>query len=128
MSRYTAKYTEAERIAFKILPETCPAVEEALDGLLKGPAEELIEKVLKSYRIELTKDLRYAIHEICMKSNWEGRHKVRQAVLFNGTYPLRLALVQQIEATLPGPQPEPEIRKWLRMWNREHPLLNSAKH
>lgn len=126
MSRYDPKFTRAEKISFKIVEETCPKVEKALDQLHRMMSKEDAEKILKSYGIEMTKQMYYAIHEIFAKSTNKAVSEVRRAVLFEGTYPLRLALVQQIEATMPGPHPEPEIAKWLRMWNPNHPLLGAS--
>lgn len=124
MSRYTPKFTKAERIAFGIVPETCQDVEAALDRMRKPAPQELIEAELASYRIEYSANLLNCIQAILAKSTNTAVYEVRKAVLFKGTYPLRLALVQQIEATMPGPQPEPEIRKWVRLNNPSHPLIN----
>lgn len=121
--RYEPKFTKAERISFKILEETCPKIEDALDQLRKLMPKEDMEKIMASYGIEMTDRMYHAIHEIVSKGSNAAVANIRKTVLFEGTYPLRLALVQQIESTMPGPHPEPEIRKWLKAWNPHHPLI-----
>lgn len=108
------RVTPAERASFELVPETCPEIEKALDKMRVGPSLELIKAELESYGVEYTDNLRFAIHAICAKATNMAAHEVRQTVLLRGTFPLRLALVQQLEKTLPGPHPESRYARWLR--------------
>lgn len=111
--REDTRLTPAEAESFKLVPETCPDIEAAFDKLAVGPSRELIDKELRSYGIEVTEKMRHAIHAICSKATSEARSDLRDVVLFKGTFPLRLALVQQIEKTMPPGQPESRYVRWL---------------
>lgn len=113
-NREDTKVTPAEAESFKLVPETCPDIEAALDRLSNGPAKELIEQVLASNGIEFTRKLHLAIAEIYGKHTSVARAELRNTVLLKGTFPLRLALVRLIEKTMPGAQPESRYARWLR--------------
>lgn len=112
--REDTKVTPAEAQSFELVPETCPAIEAAFDKLSLGPSRELIDSELRSYGIEVTDKMRHAIHAICSKATSEARSELRDVVLFKGTFPLRLALVQLIEKAMPPGQPESRYARWLR--------------
>lgn len=111
--RGNTKATPAELQSFEIVPETCPRLERALEKLSRGPSVEFIEQVLGSYGIEMTPRLRNAIAEIHGKHTALANSELRDVVLLEGTYPLRLALVRQIEKTMPPGQPESRYVYWL---------------
>lgn len=111
--REDTKVTPAEAESFKLVPETCPAIEAAFDKLGIGPSRELIQSELASYGIECNDRMRYAISAICAKATSEARAELRDVVMFKGTFPLRLALVQMIEKTMPPGQPESRYARWL---------------
>lgn len=114
--REDTRVTPAEAASFEMVPETCPAIEKALADAGAGPSRELVEQVLASYRFEFNERLYWAIVEICAKANSMARARLRDTVLFEGTFPLRLALVQQIEKTMPPGQPESRYARWVADW------------
>lgn len=113
-NREDTKVTPAEAESFKLVPETCPAIEAAFEKLACGPTQELIEQVLASNGIEFTRKLHFAIAEIYGKHTSVTRAELRDTVLLKGTFPLRLALVRLIEKTMPAAQPESRYARWLR--------------
>lgn len=115
--REDTKATPAEIESFKLVPETCPDIEAAFDKLSLGPSAELIQQVLASYGIETNKALRLAIIEIYGKHTSMARAELRDVVMFKGTFPLRLALVQKIERGMAPGQPESRYARWLRSHN-----------
>jgi hypothetical protein len=112
--REDTKVTPAEALSFDMVPETCPAIEAAFEKLNRGPARWLVDAELRSYGIEPTEQMFHAIAAITAKATNGARHELRTTVLMQGTFPLRLALVQMIERTLPPGQPESRYARWLR--------------
>lgn len=112
--REDTKVTPAERMSFEMVPETCPEIEAAFDKLQhQYPSRELMERELRSYGIEPSDRLCCAIQDICARSKAPVIAEARDTVLLKGTFPLRLALVQMIEKTLPIGQPESRYVRWL---------------
>lgn len=91
------KYTEAEIKSFAEVPETCDEIDRELAKVGVCPID--IEGALKSYRIEITKDLHHAIHEIFCKATAVQIYNARKAI-HKQTFALRLALVKRIEAEI----------------------------
>lgn len=112
--RDDVKVTPAEALSFEIVSETCPAIEAAFDKLARGPTCEQIVKELRSYGIEPTDKLCRAFQDIHAKLSAVPRSELRDTVLKQGTFPLRLALVRQIEKSMPPGQPESRYARWLR--------------
>lgn len=111
--REDTRVTPAEAASFLIVPETCPAIEAAFDKLARGPGCEQIAAELRSYGIEPTDRLCRAFQDIHAKLSAPARGELRNTVMRQGTFPLRLALVQQIEKTMPPGQPESRYVRWL---------------
>lgn len=111
--REDTRITPAEAESFKLVPETCPAIEAAFDKLAQGPSREQLANELRSYGIEPTDRLCMAFQDIHAKLSAPARGELRNTVLRHGTFPLRLALVRQIEKTMPPGQPESRYARWL---------------
>lgn len=113
------RYTEAERRSFALVPETCPVVERALDAASRGAPVD-IEAVLRKYGIEPTKNMIHAIHEIGSKSRFPVVSALRDVVMFQGTFPLRLALVRQVEREMraagEGVEDRSNYQSWIDTW------------
>lgn len=111
--REDTRVTPAEAASFALVPETCPEIEAALSRLGQSASTAFIEIELRSRGIEPDRRLVATIQDIQAKATATARHEVRQTVLMRGTFPLRLALVQQLEKTMPGPHPESRYVRWL---------------
>ncbi len=111
--REDTRITPAEAASFRLVPETCPDIEAALDRLGAGIGSAFIEAELLARGIKPDRRLVMAIQDIHAKASAPARYEVRQTVLLRGTFPLRLALVQQLEKTMPGPHPESRYVRWL---------------
>lgn len=113
--REDTKATPAEALSFQIVQETCQALEKALEKLSHGPSVEFMRQVLGDYGVtEPSKRLLHAIAAIYGKHTALAHAELRDVVLLQGTYPLRLALVRQIEKTMPPGQPESRYVYWLK--------------
>jgi hypothetical protein len=97
--RTNFKFTEAEKMAFRIIPETCPTVEKAFDKA-SNIDYSIVKEVLPKYNIESSKNLDHAIGEILGKVVFNALHDLRKIVLYEGTFPLRLAIVKLMEEKL----------------------------
>lgn len=116
-SRNKIEYTTAERMSFQVVPETCPAVEGALDKARLVFDQGEIDKALAAYKIESSKPLQNAISEIIHSHLFMALHDVRKAVLYKGTFVLRRALVEVMEDQLraKGVSPEPNhFAGWIK--------------
>lgn len=112
--REDTRVTPAEAASFKLVPETCPEIEAALDRLGQCPDTDRLREHLRSYGIEADDRMIRAFQDVYAKTTAVARGEVRKTVLMRGTFPLRLALVQQLEKTMPGPHPESRYVHWLR--------------
>jgi predicted metallo-beta-lactamase superfamily hydrolase len=79
------------------VPETCDEIDRELAKVGVCPLD--IEAILKSYRIEATKHMHYAIHEIFCKATATQIYNARAAIQ-KQTFALRLALVKKIESEI----------------------------
>ncbi len=98
-ARNPVHYSDAEKISFEIVPKTCVAIEKALD-LKFNEIEKILDEVLPKYRVFDSKELRHAFAEVIQKVTFSQHYEAQKVIKFEGTYPLRLALVQMIEREL----------------------------
>lgn len=98
-ARNPVKYSIAELLSFKIVPKTCPAVEKAFDIDDKN-MESVLDEVLPKYNVTDSKELRLAFYEALAKITNGMRYDGQNVVKYQGTYPLRLALIQMIARDL----------------------------
>lgn len=116
--REDTKVTPAEAASFLLVPETCDAMDAALLKLGTGPSNDAIDKELRSYHVEPTREIRNAVVDLYARHMAVAIAEARQAVLMRGTFPLRLALVREIEKQMPVGQPESRYVRWLQTWGR----------
>lgn len=111
-------YSAAEKASFKLCPETCPAVERAIDKALCGIdfTEAHIVKVFAKYNIVPDKNMRFAMQEVIGRALFERKRELADVVLYEGTFPLRAALVNTVTAA-DGLKPE---YNHFEGWIKEH--------
>jgi hypothetical protein len=119
------KYTEAEKASFAIVPETCPAVERAIDEAFATPSfsDEGIAVILGKYEIALDRNMRNALNEIVSRFLFDRKRSLADVVLYEGTFPLRAALVREVERSrgmVPG-------RNHFEEWISSHKCRNAAR-
>lgn len=99
MSTYI-NYSAAERESFKLVPETCPDVEAAMDKAMRPVvfndafAAEIFAKNGLQPPDKKTCD---AMAELVGRILFLRKRDLADVVLYKGTFPLRAALVRQIE-------------------------------
>lgn len=125
-------YTVAEKASFAIVPETCPAIEKALDAAFRhsGFSDEAVNDVLAKYNIQPIKGLRHALDELVGRLLFGKKRELSDVVLYEGTFPLRAALVKQIEVAR-GMEPDRNhFAEWIAMRprNRTDAALGEASH
>lgn len=101
--RNPVKYSRAERMSFELQPETCPAIEAAFDAgkqLNYSLLNERFDKIEAERGIKLDRRTRLDILGVLSMQLWDSFHTIQEVVMFQGTFPLRLALVRQIEKEL----------------------------
>uniref|UniRef100_UPI00262F23CE hypothetical protein n=1 Tax=uncultured Bradyrhizobium sp. TaxID=199684 RepID=UPI00262F23CE len=87
MMSTTIRYTAAEHASFKLVPETCPAVEAAIDRAfapLTG-TDAFVQEVLAKYGLEPGRRLSNAIEEVLGRLLFQRKAALRATVLFEGT-------------------------------------------
>lgn len=109
------RYTPAERQSFELVPETCPTVEAAIDKAFASPdlGEPEVQAIFAKYGLTCDRKTRDAIYEVLARHLFPKKQALFNVVLYDGTMPLRLALVRQIEAKTPGPHPETNYERWI---------------
>lgn len=114
------KYTEAERESFKLVPETCPAVESAIDRAFSpcGFTQEEVAAVLAKYGLEASPRLRHALDELIGRRLFARKHELTRVVLYEGTFPLRAALVREVEKSRGMPPGRNHFEEWIAMARR----------
>ena len=125
------KYTEAERRSFKLVPETCPVIEKAFDKAFDPPSlkEAFVTEILAKYTIPYDKNLHMALHEIMNHERFARKQDLLSVVLYEGTFPLRLALVNTIEDKMRADGvdvKENHFSAWLKVHERQK-LLRSMR-
>lgn len=114
--REDTRVTPAEAASFLLLPETCPAIDAAFDRFRVAAVltEDAIQRELRARRIEPSRAMVEAIQDATARVIGPAQITLQREVLMTGTFPLRLALVRQIEKTMPPGQPESRYVHWLR--------------
>lgn len=111
------RYSQAERITFKLVPETCPAVEGAIDKAFSTPgvSDETIAQILAKYDIAADKRMGYAINEILSRFLFDRKMALSKVVLYEGTFPLRSALVELVKARDGLADDRNRFSEWIQM-------------
>lgn len=109
------RYSAAERASFALVPETCPAVEGAMDAAFDVGNFTLdeIAAVLTKYGIEPDKRLQHALAELVGVRLFAKKRAMAQVVLHEGTFPLRAALVAQVQQTHGLPVERNRFAEWV---------------
>lgn len=112
----TIRYTAAERASFKLLPETCPAVEAAIDRAFAPltSTDAFVQEVLAKYGLEPDRRLSNAIEEVLGRVLFQRKAALRATVLFEGTFPLRAELVRQLERAQGWPADRNHFDEWVQ--------------
>ena len=113
------KYTEAEQLSFALVPETCYALEKAFDKLLNVDMAN-IDEIFAKYNLKVDPQLRFAMQEFLSRKLFIAKTELDRAVKYQGTFPLRLALVEQMEEQLRAQGKIPEesnYRHWMDVHN-----------
>lgn len=110
-------YTPAEKASFALVPETCPAVDGAIEAAFKAPdfTEAGVAAILAKYNIEPDRNLRFALHEIVTRMLFDRKKKLTDVVLYEGTFPLRAALVREVERSRGLPRDRNHFEEWIEM-------------
>lgn len=108
-------YSAAERASFVLVPETCPAVEGAIDAAFDVNAFTMAEinAVLSKYGIEADKRLQFALAELVGVRLFAKKRALTKVVLHEGTFPLRAALVAQVQKTHGLPVERNHFAEWV---------------
>lgn len=112
----TIRYTAAERASFQLVPETCPAVEAAIDRAFAPMTctEGFVRDTLAKYGLEPDRRLSHAIEEVLGRLLFDRKAALRQVVLFEGTFPLRAELVRQLERAEGWPADRNHFDEWVQ--------------
>ena len=94
------KYTLAEKLSFQLIPETCPAIEKAIDKLVYHIDFGELSTVLAKYNVTPDKQILYAIDEYMSKKLFKAKIDLDKIIKYEAVFPLRLALVNEIEKEL----------------------------
>lgn len=116
-------YTAAEKRAFELLPETCPAVEAAIDEAFKPPSLDGpgVEGILRHYGFDPADEkLRLAIAEVMMCAAFSKKSRLAAVVMHRATFPLRATLVEQVKAQMASAgehtDPTNHFQEWIDAW------------
>lgn len=119
------RYTEAERRAFQILPETCPTVDAAIEQAFKPPSLDApgVAGILRHYGFDPDdKKLRSAIAEVMLCAAFPVKQRLSEIILHRATFPLRAALVEQVKAKMAAigepTDPRNHFQEWADDWER----------
>lgn len=96
-SRHEPKFNAVERASFAIVPETCPAIDRATDAAHNFYDEAIVLASLAGNRVEATPAIVMAMREAISRHLFVATQCVANAAKYEGTYPLRVALVRQLE-------------------------------
>lgn len=111
------EYTAAERESFALVPETCPAVEAALDKAFRPVAfnEAFAADVFAKYGLQAPdKKTCEAMTELVGRILFMRKRDLQDTVMYEGTFLLRAELVHQIERAN-GMQPtQNHFDDWIR--------------
>lgn len=112
------RYSAAERASFALVPETCPAVEGAIDAAfdMNGFTMAEIVAVLTKYGIEPDKRLQHALAELVGVRLFARKRALSAVVLHEGTFPLRAALVAQVQQTHGLPVERNHFAEWVEAY------------
>ncbi len=110
------KYSQAEKESFKIVPETCPAVEKALDTAFQTPSlsDNFVADIFAKYNIVPDKNMTYAIQEVMGRLLFNRKVALKDVVLYEGTFPLRAALVDEVREARGLPIERNRFTEWVR--------------
>lgn len=115
------KYTPAEVLSFKLVPETCPAIEQAFDTAFKLPDlqhDAQVDAIFAKYNLVVDRKTRDAIYEVMGRLLFNRKAELLDVVRYQGTFPLRLALVERIEEEMRArgePTPGNHYTGWIDM-------------
>lgn len=115
--RNPIKYSSSEKMSFGLVPETCPAVEEALDKAFEIPSFEdvAVEAVFAKYGIELNRNIKDALYDVTSRLLFDRKVALKDVVLYQGTFPLRAALVDEIQRNNGLQQERNHFTEWIQM-------------
>lgn len=108
-------YTEAERASFAVVPETCPAIEKAMDEAFKEPdfTDSGVAEILAKYGIQADEKMRFALHEVVARVLFPRKMALQNVVMYHGTFPLRAALVGEIERSRGMAPSRNHFQEWI---------------
>ena len=110
-------YTPAEVESFRLCPATCDVIDAAAFESRKQFDKPTAERVLRAYGFDTTttdgQRLVSIVAEACQVQVHHACQSLLDVVRYEGTFPLRLALVKEIERRLPGPHPPSHYEYWL---------------
>lgn len=112
-------YTEAERRSFELQPETCPAVEAAIDEAFKPPSLDApgVAGILKHYGFDPADEkLRQAIAEVMLCAAFPKKSRLESVILHRATFPLRAALVEQVKSFMTAIGERTDSRNHFQEW------------
>lgn len=122
-------YSQAEKESFKIVPETCPAVEKAMWDAFKNPdfTDEGVSTILAKYNIEMSKNLRHALDEVVGKMLFNRRKELENVVKYEGTFLLRAALVDEVRKSRGLPNERNRFTEWVKDHNEMQQYRNERR-
>lgn len=113
-------YGPGERASFELVPETCPAVERAIEAAFRpvmfnaAAAEAIFEK----YHLDPPQgQMLHALHELVGRVLFDRKRALTDVVLYEGTFPLRAALVRQVEQVQGIPPGRNRFEEWIEDQN-----------
>lgn len=112
-ARNPVHYTRAERESYKLVPPTCDAIDAVCQELRNFFDPEIARAALLGNRMEPTPQLMAAVHEAVTRQLWPALTELADAAKFHGTYPLRRALIKEIEQRTPGPHAPNHYDDWI---------------
>lgn len=106
-------------MSFALVPETCPAIEAALDVAFKAPSMDgaLVAEILAKHGVTLDKRLSWALEEIVGRTLFDRKIALADGVLYRGTFPLRAALVREVERSNGMAPGRNRFQEWVDAYN-----------
>lgn len=96
-------YSAAERASFELVPETCPELDRAFEKAFETPDfdSDFAKEIFAKYNLatQPDKQLYNAMGELIGRTLFARKAALQKVVLYEGTFPLRHALVQQLAET-----------------------------
>lgn len=110
-------YTAAEKASFALVPETCPAVDRALETAFRPLSfdGEDVAAILAKYNIVADRNIRHAMEEVVGRALFMRKKALTEVVLYEGTFPLRAALVREVERSRGLPRDRNHFEEWIEM-------------